>query len=103
MISLPTRDLSQAPKRQAMLPAALILRELIQNGHKVYVHCNCGIGRAVAAVQAYLVCFEDWLPELATFYMSAIRPISYSDLDGLRLVKTNFARKFPEKKRQIES
>merc|ERR1711879_1014797 len=42
--------------RSAMLPhASYVLAGLIKNGKVVYVHCNAGVGRSVAAVCGYLM------------------------------------------------
>jgi protein-tyrosine phosphatase len=44
MTFLPTKDMTEATKRAAMVPAAFLLHGFLQNNHKVYVHCNCGMG-----------------------------------------------------------
>lgn len=95
MIFLPTVDMATGPKRHSMVPAALILSSLLDNGHVVYVHCNCGIGRAVGAVCSYLVCCLGWTPEATNFFINMIRPISYcKDLEGLAIAQKSFKSKF---------
>jgi len=107
MVFLPTRDMSPSPKRHSMVPSALILASLINNGHIVYVHCNCGIGRAIGAVCSYLVCSQKWTPEASNFYINMIRPISYCDVEGLTIAQNCYVGKFGERslkkgKRDIE-
>lgn len=73
-----------------MVPSALLLRALLENKHKVYVHCNCGIGRAIAAITAYLVCVCGWTPETTEYFVGSKRPVSFFDKEGLYLAKNRF-------------
>jgi len=66
----------------------------MKNGHVVYVHCNCGIGRAVAAAAGYFVAVENWVPEITALYMTYLRPVSYVDMDALCTIPNDFAKKF---------
>lgn len=73
-----------------MAPAAFLIHGLLANNQRVYVHCNCGIGRAIAAVTAYFVCVLRWTPETTEYYVGSKRPIAYFDKDGLYLARQSF-------------
>ena len=51
----PITDFSPANLEQKLEVAATLLDRLISVGHRVYVHCTAGVGRAPAAVIGYLV------------------------------------------------
>ena len=84
-----------------MVPAALIISTLLDNGHTVFVHCNCGIGRAVGAICSHLVCNRKWYPEFTMFYLNMVRPVSYCDLEGLAMAKISWEYKFGKVKHSI--
>jgi len=94
LIHQPTRDMESIARKQMMPTAALILGHLLEVGHVVYIHCNAGVGRAVAATVAHLICGVEWCPEMAALYVSMARPIAYFDWDALNTVHTQWKRKF---------
>jgi len=94
LVFLPTKDMVASTKRMMMTTAALVIASLLRKGHVVYVHCNCGIGRAIAAVAAYFVCVKKWAPEVISLYMSMLRPICYFDMKAVRQVPGDFAEKY---------
>ena len=51
---LPTRD-HFAPRPDKLITGAQFLKHLVDLGHKVYVHCQFGHGRAPSLVAAYLI------------------------------------------------
>jgi len=93
-VFLPTKDMVQSTKRMMMSTAALVLQQLISNKHVVYVHCNCGIGRAIAAAASYLVNIKKFEPEIAALYITSCRPVAYFDMIALNSVSQDFKRKF---------
>lgn len=50
----PIIDFSPQDLERRLEGAALVLDKLINVGHRVYVHCTAGVGRAPAAVIGYL-------------------------------------------------
>ncbi|KAL8275842.1 hypothetical protein Esti_000405 [Eimeria stiedai] len=91
---MPTEDMSDACRKLVVAQCALLLDALLQNGHCVYVHCNAGVGRSVAAVSAYL-CFSFGLDlRKVNFLINAKRPVAYWDEKAIRSGLVDFQAKF---------
>lgn len=50
----PIRDFDVADIRRRLPAAVSMLADMISNGHRVYVHCTAGMGRAPVVVLGYL-------------------------------------------------
>ena len=72
---LPTKD-HTAPKLEKLRVGAHVLRELIDCGEKVYVHCKNGHGRAPTLVAAYFILMGD-TAESAIQKVGAKRPATH--------------------------
>ncbi|KAA8494343.1 Phosphoglucan phosphatase LSF2, chloroplastic [Porphyridium purpureum] len=57
IVRVPIQDFNRESLRQHLHDAATKMRELIDAGHQVFVHCTAGMGRAPAVAVAYL-CFQ---------------------------------------------
>ena len=57
---VPILDFDAVDLSAQLSRAVDVLDRLIKVGHRVYVHCTAGIGRAPAAVIAYLAWCLDW-------------------------------------------
>lgn len=91
---MPTEDMSDVCRKLIVAQCALILDALLQNGHSVYVHCNAGVGRSVAAVSAYL-CFAIGLDvRKVNFLVCAKRPVAYWDEKAIKTGVLDFEAKF---------
>ena len=58
MARCPIRDFDPEDQRFRLPAAVNLLRDLLQAGHRVYVHCTLGINRAPTVVLAYLTVIE---------------------------------------------
>lgn len=93
---MPTEDMSDVGRKLVVAQCALILDGLVQNGHSVYVHCNAGVGRSVAAVCAYL-CFSIGLDlRKVNFLVNAKRPVAYWDENAIKSGLVDYQLKFGE-------
>ncbi|CDJ36110.1 LOW QUALITY PROTEIN: ATP-dependent RNA helicase, putative [Eimeria mitis] len=91
---MPTEDMSDACRKLAVAQCALVLDALIRNGHTVYVHCNAGVGRSVAAVSAYL-CFCVGIDQRkVNFLVSTRRPVAYWDEKAIKAGLLDYQAKF---------
>lgn len=54
----PITDFSPEDLEQKIESAAILLDQLVDIGHRVYVHCTAGVGRAPATVIGYLTWHE---------------------------------------------
>ena len=71
-LHLPTRD-NTPPSIEALQNAALFIKEEIDAGGNVYVHCGVGVGRAPSAAAAYLI-HTGMTAEQAITAIKAVRP-----------------------------
>ena len=69
MLRCPIKDFDVPDMRKKLPQAVSSLNKLISKGHKTYVHCTAGMGRAPLTVLAYLI----WIKELSP--KDAIRTI----------------------------
>lgn len=75
-IWLPVSD-GYAPTQTQLNIGSSIIKEAVDNGKKVYVHCKNGHGRSPTMVAAYLVRFEKLSLENALNLISQKRPESH--------------------------
>ncbi len=57
-ISVPMRDFDPRSQASALPQAVMQLKKLLDQGHRVYVHCTAGINRSPLVVLAYFVFIE---------------------------------------------
>lgn len=78
-----------------MLPQAVfLLNALMENGHKVYVHCNAGVGRSTAAVSGWFRYVLGWNLRKVQYFLVASRPAVYIDEDAVARAEEDFFQKF---------
>lgn len=70
----PIRDFDIADMRRWLPTAIAELAALQQDGHRTYVHCTAGLGRAPLTVLGYLTLVEGQDPELAIQLILKGRP-----------------------------
>jgi hypothetical protein len=58
----PIRDFDVPDMRRRLPAAILMLANMLAHGHRVYVHCTAGMGRAPVAVLGYLTLVEGYSP-----------------------------------------
>eukprot|EP01129_Flabellula_baltica_P000533 TRINITY_DN10524_c0_g1_i1.p1 TRINITY_DN10524_c0_g1~~TRINITY_DN10524_c0_g1_i1.p1 ORF type:complete len:604 (+),score=107.17 TRINITY_DN10524_c0_g1_i1:54-1814(+) len=93
-IWLPTKDFSRDSKRLMIPHASFILKGLLDSGHTLYVHCNAGVGRSVAAVCGYyLNCTDMTLGELS-YRLVSKRNVSYISTKALKKAVPDYKLKF---------
>lgn len=93
-IWVPVKDLSHEARVEMLPQVVYLLYGLLKAGHKVYVHCNGGVGRSVAAVAGYLMYVLKWSPVKVAFHMCSKRPVSYIDARALSIAEKDFMLKF---------
>lgn len=93
-IWVPVKDLCHEARVQMLPQVVYLLHGLLKAGHKVYVHCNGGVGRSVAAVAGYLMYVLKWSPAQVAFHMCSKRPVSYIDARALSIAHKDFMVKF---------
>jgi len=74
MTRCPIRDFDIRDQRKRLPYAVAALARLRRKGHRVYVHCTAGLGRAPLAVLGYLTWIEGESPEHAIRRIHAARP-----------------------------
>ena len=70
----PVRDFDIQNQRERLPYAVAALSGLRAAGHRTYVHCTAGLGRAPLTVLAYLTWMEGQSPEGAIHLIHAARP-----------------------------
>jgi hypothetical protein len=74
MARSPMRDFDIPDQRRHLAQAVKALTTLQSNGHRTYVHCTAGLGRAPLTVLSYLVWVEGLLPDEAIGLIHRGRP-----------------------------
>lgn len=74
MARCPMRDFDPEDQRFGLPAAVNLLRDLLQAGHRVYVHCTLGVNRAPTVVLAYLTVIEGLAVEEALCLIERGRP-----------------------------
>ncbi len=85
----PIRDFDQSDLIEKLKEASDILKNLLENGYVVYVHCTAGMSRAAATVIAYLVFYHDYTLEEAHDYVKSFREIICPNLKAIETVIKN--------------
>ena len=70
---IPVRDFDPDDLRRKLPQCVKALDALLQQGHKVYVHCSMGINRSPSIVIAYLTWIKGWDLEEAVDHVIRIR------------------------------
>lgn len=91
---LPTPDMSTEGRIRAIPQGVFILHALIQNGHRVYVYCNAGVGRSVAIVCAYFLYVKGMKFRQMQYFLCAKRPAIYIDEEALRVAREDYENKY---------
>ena len=74
MARSPMRDFDIPDQRRNLAQAVRVLVVLQSKGHRTYVHCTAGLGRAPLTVLSYLVWVEGLSPEEAIGLIHRGRP-----------------------------
>lgn len=77
------RDFDVADMRRRLPVAVSLLADMIARGHRVYVHCTAGMGRAPLVVLGYLVLAEGVPTDRAIRHIRAVRPEAVPSLEAL--------------------
>jgi protein-tyrosine phosphatase len=85
-LHLPTRD-GTPPTLEQLREGVAFMKDEIDRGGAVYVHCEAGVGRSATMVAAYLIDVNEMLPTQAWAKIRSTRP---------------FIRPTSSQKRQIE-
>ena len=80
---VPIQDFDGVDLRAQLIHAVDSLDQLISIGHRVYVHCTAGIGRAPATVLAYLVWCLNWTIDDAEAHLLKSRSCA-PNMDAIR-------------------
>jgi len=72
----PIRDFDVVDTRRHLPTAISILANMVAHGHRVYVHCTAGMGRAPVTVLGYLTLVEGYSPDDAIRLLLEGRPQS---------------------------
>lgn len=87
---MPIRDFDEADLIRHLPAAAALLHRLAQGGHRVYVHCTAGMGRAPAVILTYLVGQGRELAE-ARALLQHRHPVSAPNVDAVVCATTGVA------------
>lgn len=93
-IWFPVEPLSSVARAEMLPQVVYLLHGLVKGGHKVYVHCNDGVGRSIAAAAGYMMYILNWNPAKFRFHLCSKRPVSYIDERALLNAGKDFHQKF---------
>lgn len=94
LVNIPTTDMC-SDARALMLPqTAAIACGLLKNGHKLYIHCNAGVGRAAACTAGIFRYLYRLSAADTQFLLKLRRPVVYYDSEALATGHADFLAKF---------
>src|SRR5512147_2514774 len=74
MVNAPMLDFDPPDQRRHLPQAVRCLRELLEAGQKVYLHCTAGCNRAPLTALGYLTFVEMQAPDAAAAFIREARP-----------------------------
>eukprot|EP00170_Pyropia_yezoensis_P004223 contig_17370_g4234 len=84
VVRYPIADFDRASLRARLHGAAREIDALVSAGHKVYIHCTAGMGRAPASAVAYLCMVRGWDLDEAVAHVKKHRPVAVPNVPVLR-------------------
>lgn len=84
VVRYPIADFDRASLRARLHGAACEIDALVSAGHKVYIHCTAGMGRAPASAVAYLCMVRGWDLDEAVAHVKKHRPVAVPNVPVLR-------------------
>lgn len=78
-IWMPITDFSSIGREMMSPQAALVLKTMLEKGHRVYVHCNAGVGRAFGLICAYYHFVLKIPLPIVQYELTAVRSCGYFD------------------------
>ena len=82
MARCPIRDFDAVDMRRRLPAAVSMLAEMIRHGHRVYIHCTAGMGRAPTVVLGYLSLVEAYSADDAIRIILKGRPEALPDWEA---------------------
>ena len=73
-LQLETTDIFSAPSQAKLRTGVGFMKEVVESGSSVYVHCKAGRTRSATLVAAYLIAEQGLKPEEAVSKMREVRP-----------------------------
>ena len=73
-LQLETTDIFSAPTQAKLRTGVGFMKEVVESGSSVYVHCKAGRTRSATLVAAYLIAEQGLKPEEAVAKMREVRP-----------------------------
>ncbi|MFT5135606.1 MAG: protein-tyrosine phosphatase [Arenicella sp.] len=67
-------DFDETDMANKLVSPVVTLNDLLNQGHRVYVHCNAGVCRAPGTVLGYLCSYKDMTIEQGLDYIRRARP-----------------------------
>ncbi len=90
IIRYPIEDFNEVDLALRLKGAGDKLKELLDKGKTVYVHCTAGMGRATATVVIYLVLYEDFSIDQAVKFVKTYRPVACPNVNVIRKVVAQY-------------
>lgn len=84
VVRYPIADFNRTSLRARLHGAAREIETLVDGGHKVYIHCTAGMGRAPASAVAYLCMARGWDLDEAVAHVRKHRPVAVPNVPVLR-------------------
>ncbi|EDO32135.1 predicted protein [Nematostella vectensis] len=100
-IWLPMEDLSTESRIENLPQGVYLLHGLLNNGHRVYVHCNGGVGRSTAIVCGFLMYVLHWSLAKVQYNICSKRPVAFIDGRALITAEKDFIQKFGQVKSRL--
>ena len=90
----PTWDMDTAGRANMLPEASSIIAQLLRKGHKVYCHCNAGVGRSPAAVCGYLTFALGLSVREMQHVVASSRPVTVFDLKAIEEARPHYKARY---------
>ena len=90
IVRYPIEDFNEVDLALKLKGAGDTLKELLDKGKTVYVHCTAGMGRAAATVVIYLVLYQDYTVDEAVQFIKTYRPVVCPNINVINKVVAQY-------------
>ena len=95
-IWMPTWDMDTQGRANMLIQASFLLAQILRNGHRVYLHCNAGVGRSTAAACGYLTFVLGLSARETQHVVASSRPVAVFNFEAIEVARPRYKALFED-------